>query len=67
MHNSGIDSPLDSVEDTPYLEKYQKIEDKLEKYDGMTARKKLADIVLKNKPYTNLVLNLNIQIGDMVF
>ena len=50
MHNSGIDSPLDPVENTPCLSKYKKIEDKLEKYDGMTARKKLTNIVLKEKP-----------------
>lgn len=49
MHNSGIDTPLDPVENTQCLKKYQKIEDKLEKYDGITARKKLANIVLKEK------------------
>ena len=50
MHNSGIDCPLDDVENTPCLSKYKKIEDKLEKYDGITARKKLTNIILKQKP-----------------
>ena len=50
LHNSGIDNPRDPVEDTPNLKKYQKIENKLEKLDGMESRKQLANIVLKMKP-----------------
>jgi CubicO group peptidase (beta-lactamase class C family) len=46
MHNSGIDSPRDPVEDTPSLKKYQKIEEKLEGLSGMESRKKLTNLVL---------------------
>jgi CubicO group peptidase (beta-lactamase class C family) len=49
QHNSGIDSPIDPVEDTPCLKKYQQIEDKLSNLNGMDGRKKLTDIVLKKK------------------
>jgi D-alanyl-D-alanine carboxypeptidase len=50
MHNSGINSPLDEIDETPDIKKYKKIEAKLEKLNGMESRKKLANIVLKMKP-----------------
>ena len=49
-HNSGIDSPDDSVDGTQCLKKYQKIENDLSEYDGMEGRKRLTNIVLKQKP-----------------
>ena len=58
MHNSGIDSLLDDVDNSPCIKKYQKIEATLSKIQeteknkdlvGMKIRKKLADIVLKQK------------------
>lgn len=49
MHNSGINGPQDDVENTPCLKNFQYLEKKLEKYDGLNARKKLTNIVLKNK------------------
>jgi CubicO group peptidase (beta-lactamase class C family) len=50
MHNSGIDSPNDEVEFTSNIKKYYKIENKLNKLDGMESRKQLTNIVLKMKP-----------------
>mgnify|MGYP004009143341 FL=1 len=46
MHNSGIDSPNDEVEFTSNIKKYYKIENKLNKLDGMESRKQLTNIVL---------------------
>ena len=50
MHNSGIDSPNDQVELTSNLKKYYKLENKLDGLEGIEARKKLANHVLKMKP-----------------
>tara|TARA_B110000908_G_scaffold144993_1_gene174995 strand:+ start:52 stop:1116 length:1065 start_codon:yes stop_codon:yes gene_type:complete len=50
MHNSGIDSPNDEVEITNNIKKYYMLENKLSNLDGMKARKKLTNIVLKMEP-----------------
>lgn len=48
-HNSGIYGPTEPDE-TPFIKQYSKIEDKLKNLDGMSSRKKLANIILKKKP-----------------